>query len=197
MSMKQTKKPTCCKCGNYREAGHRWGVLERRKQNQSSLLKCLECGWKWWSFCNYVASLPDHVEYSRKGMTDQDILDRIMEGTLVVMPLTCEVHTYNQNLRKWNKSNIIERNSHGATYRFVEVCRGSKKKKIALHRLVWIFYHRQLVPEGYDVDHFEGNARENPDAIDNLRLLESSVNRARGKPVLSHTQEFEFEAVPF
>ena len=195
--MMQTKKPSCCKCGNHREAGHRWGVIERRKPPKTSLLKCLACGWKWWSNCGYIAKLPDHKEHPRKGMTDQDILDRILEGTLVVMPLACEVHTFNPLKRQWNQARIIERESSGSTYRFVEVCRATKKKKIALHRLVWMFYHRELIPEGFDVDHIEGKVRENPDAIDNLRLLESGLNRSRGKPLVSQTQEFEFDEVPF
>lgn len=186
------KKPTNCKCGNYHEAGHRWVVLERRPSPQSSRLKCLECGWKWYSTCNYVAKLDDHVEKSYKGMTDQDILDRIAEGMLAVFPATAEVWSYSTNHKSWTKLRITERESNGSTYRFVEIWKGDKRKKIALHRLVWIAYHRQLVPEGYDVDHVEGKSREYPDAIDNLQLLESGFNRSRGKPFVSQTQELPF-----
>lgn len=188
-------KPTNCKCGNYREAGHRWVVIERRKSPKSSKLKCLECGWKWHSTCQYVSKLKDHVEKSFKGMTDQDILDRIVDGTLTVFTRTAEVWGFNGS--SWSKLRVIDRESCGSSYRFVEVCSKGKKKKIALHRLVWIAFHRQLVPESYDVDHIEGKDREFPDAIDNLRLLESRFNRSRGKPFVSQTEELEFGEVPF
>lgn len=35
------------------------------------------------------------------------------------------------------------------------------------------------VPEGFDVDHIKGLNIENPDGIDNLRLLPLAVNRTR------------------
>jgi hypothetical protein len=186
------RKPTNCKCGNYHEAGHRWVVIDRRPSPRSSQLKCLACGWKWFSTCNYVAKLDDHVEVSFKGMTDQDILDRIVDGSLTVFPTTAEVWSYSSVTKAWTKLRIIERESSGSTYRFVEICKGMKKKKIALHRLVWISYHRQIVPEGYDVDHIEGKSREFPDSIDNLQLLESRFNRSRGKPFVSQSAELPF-----
>lgn len=194
--MNRMRKPTNCKCGNYHEVGHRWVVIERRKSPQSSRLKCLECGWKWFSTCQYVAKLKDHVEKSRRGMTDQDILDRIVEGSLVVFPNQALVWSFNEK-QGWVKIRIIERESSGSTYRFVEICYRGKKKKIALHRLVWISFYRQIVPEGYDVDHIEGKNREFPDSIDNLQLLESRFNRSRGKPFVSQTEELEFDGVPF
>lgn len=191
------RKPTNCKCGNYRDAGHRWVVIERRKSPSSSRLKCLQCGWKWYSTCNYVENLEDHVEKSFSGMTDQDILDKIVSGRLTVFPDTAEVFSYRKVTESWTKLRVIERESNGSTYRFVEICKGCKKKKIALHRLVWISFHRELVPKGYDVDHIEGKDRDYPDAIDNLQLLESSFNRSRGNPFVSQAEEFNFDEVPF
>jgi hypothetical protein len=38
--------------------------------------------------------------------------------------------------------------------------------------------HVQLVPDGFDIDHKNGRKIKFPDAIDNLRLLPSSVNRS-------------------
>ena len=191
------RRPTNCKCGNYHEAGHRWVVIERRPQPRSSRLKCLQCGWKWFSTCAFVGKLDDHVEKSFSGMTDQDILDRFAEGTLTVFPKTAAVWSYNPTTKSWTQLRVIERESRGSTYRFVEICKDHKKKKIALHRLVWISFYRQLVPEGYDVDHIEGKSIEFPDAIDNLQLLESGFNRSRGKPFVSQTAELEFEELPF
>lgn len=171
------KKPTNCKCqGGFRECGHRWVVVERRTLPKSSQLKCLECNWKWWSACRYVLSLDDHVERSRTGMTDQDILDAINEGLYSINVDTALVVSWTTGKRL----RVIERESNGSTYRFVEIYRKGLRKKIALHRLVWMVANGQVVPEGFDIDHIRGKAFG--DSIDNLRLLESSVNRSIGKP---------------
>ena len=171
------KKPSNCKCdGGFRQIGHRWVVIERREAPRSSQLKCLECGWKWWSTCRYVAKLADHVERSRSGMTDQDILYAIKEGAYGVNVKTACVVSW----RTGKRVRVIERESNGSTYRFVEICRSGLRKKVALHRLVWMVANGRVVPDGFDVDHIGGKAFG--DGIDNLRLLESSVNRSRGKP---------------
>lgn len=180
------RKPSNCSCdGNFRENGHRWVVLKRREK--SSHLKCLDCGWKWWSGCKYVADLPDHVEQSRSGMTDQDILDKINDGRLAVLPDEARVFSFGRN--QWAELKVRHRESNGSTYSFVEVCANGKKKKVALHRLVWMFANRRLVPDGFDVDHIEGKVS---DSIDNLRLLESSKNRSIGKPEVSETRPLPF-----
>lgn len=173
------RKPSTCKCGGgYRYAGHRWVVIERRKLPQSSHLKCLQCSWKWWSQCKYVAKLIDHVEVSRSGMTDADILERIETGSLRVCPSACSVAS--KSVQGWTELKIIERESNGSTYQFVTVCSGGKKKKIALHRLVWMASHRSLVPDGFDVDHKHGKDAGN--GIENLQILRASVNRSKGQP---------------
>lgn len=187
------KKPSTCNCGpgGFRAHGSSWVVLERRSAKQSSRLKCLACGWKWWSFAGYVFDLRDHKEESRSGMTDEDILDRINDGTLTVLVNEARVFSFTKG--SWHELSPVERTPpSGTSYRFVEVCRHGRKKKVALHRLVWMFAHRSLVPEGYDVDHIEGKVR---DTIDNLRLLESSANRSRGKP--RKLQEETLPGVPF
>ncbi|MEM1224580.1 MAG: HNH endonuclease [Planctomycetota bacterium] len=120
-------------------------------------------------------------------MTDQDILDRINAGTLTVLVNVPSV--WSPSTRGWVRMSIITHQSHGSTYRFVSICHKGKKKKIALHRLVWMFANRSLVPEGYDVDHREADKR---DTIDNLRLLESSKNRRRGKPKEQQEEELPF-----
>jgi len=105
-------------------------------------------------------------------MSDEQILQRINDGNLIVDCATATVvgvsHCGERQLR------VIERESNGSTYRFVEVCAGGKKKKIALHRLVWIAANRMIPPAGYDVDHIEGPS----DCIDNLRLRPAGENRA-------------------
>ncbi len=188
--IRSLRKPTNCKCGNFRDAGHHWVVIQRRDNPASSHLKCLDCGWKWWKSARFVSKLPDHVERSRSGLSDQDILARINSGSLFVHVERAEVFGFS---RGWKQLRAISRTSNGSTYRFVEVSYQGKKKKIALHRLVWMFAHMQVVPDGFDVDHVNGKRGDFPDRIGNLQLLESRVNRSQGCPSES-LQLFEEEA---
>lgn len=141
---------------------------------RTRMKKCLKCGHKWNSRRKYVARLADHTEYSRKGMTDQDILDRILSGTLEV---DMKGRFVTSHRRETKQLTVWEHTRNGSTYRFVSICLGHKKK-ISIHRLVWMAFWKQLVPEGQDVDHIKGREIENPDGIENLRLLPVSVNRS-------------------
>ncbi|MEM6471698.1 MAG: HNH endonuclease [Planctomycetota bacterium] len=122
-------------------------------------------------------------------MTDQDILDRINDGTLVVQMDKPIVWSFNTRRKVWTPLTAIEHESNGSKYRFVNICKRRMKKKIAVHRLVWMFAHRQLVPEGYDVDHIEGKVS---DRIENLQLLESSRNRSKGAYIEDQQEELPF-----
>lgn len=163
-----------CKCsGGYRVNGEKWVVLLIR-EGMSSRLKCLACGWKWWSKAKYVRTLREHKERSRSGMSDEDILHRIVAGTLQVSPCGTEVVSVHRGNPK-TLTILTHRggNGNGSTYRFVTVCHNGRKKKIAIHRLVWMSVNLQVVPDGFNVDHIKGKGIQFPDSIDNLRLLES------------------------
>lgn len=154
-------------------------MLERNPDSKS-LLKCLTCGWK--SKAKYVEKLRDHAERTRSGLTDVDILERIVSGTLIVSPCGNKVSSWRQNIGS-NDLKIFKHrgdNGKGSTYRFVTICSNGLKKKIAVHRLVWISVNKMLVPEGFDVDHIHGKGIPNPDSITNLRLMDSLANQTRG-----------------
>lgn len=189
-------KPCNCKCGpgGFREHGSRWVVLIRRDPPKTCQFKCLECGWKWWACRRYSAKCPDHTEHSRSGMTDQDILDRLNDESLVV---SANAAVFSMTQRGEKQLATTEHSSNGSTYRFVEICSKGKKKKIALHRLVWMSHKRELIPDGFDIDHINGKSVNNPDGIWNLRMIESSANRSRG--YVSPTPELPFveDEVPF
>jgi hypothetical protein len=86
------RRRSTCKCPNHGAARRlRWRVIERRKLPATSRLKCLACGWKWWSRCKYVAKLADHRERAQNGVTEQCIIDRIAQGTLDVCLTTAIV----------------------------------------------------------------------------------------------------------
>ena len=152
----------------------KWVVITRREQPLTSRLKCLRCSIKWWSKCKYVATLRDHAERSCKGLTDQDILDRINEGSLWVKSEDIFSKT------QFGESLLtpLSRTSNGSEYKFVTIWKANKKKKIAVHRVVWMYHNRCLVPDGFDVDHKLGKSVPNANAIDNLQLLPASVNRS-------------------
>ena len=48
------------------------------------------------------------------------------------------------------------------------VTANNMKKKVALHRLTWMAYHREVVPDGYDVNHKNGKNLAFPDAAHNV-----------------------------
>lgn len=180
------KRGVCyCGLGGFRVHGHRWRRLSHCETTGVFQLKCLECGRKWNTRRNYGFALDGHRERTRAGMTDQQILDRINDGTLIVCMLGRAVWSDSTvggfgprrktSLRIWERTK-----ERGGTYRFTQICQAGQKKKISIHRLVWIAAHRQLVPEGFDVDHRKGRDVEDPDGIHNLRLLESGENRSIG-----------------
>ena len=187
MSRSKFKKPANCICpGRWVDKKSRWGVIERGEnpdwKKNSSTLKCLECGWIWKSRCKYVLNLPDHKVRSFAGMTDQDILDRLIEGDLRMNIQTGQdVESWHPTQKKWTSLQILERsepNGHTGTYHFVKICKGGKQKKIAVSRLCWMQANLKLIPEGHDIDHKKGTDIPFPHAYSNLRLRDSHSNRA-------------------
>ena len=137
-------------------------------------LWCLDCRAEWVSAAKYAATLQVHKPRRRGGMEDSDILDSLNDGSLVVNWATAEVRTHRGPLKVIHRTHI-----HGAnrgTYRFVTVCRHGMKKKIALHRLVWMSYHRRVPSLDCDIDHPHGSV--NGDALWNTRELDKRINRA-------------------
>lgn len=177
-------RPSNCKCSGVRQAKmHRWVVLVR--DDRGGRLKCLQCGWRWLSRCKYVGGLPDHKERSRRGLTNEDILQRLRDETLRIHPVTAVVESrifspYNPK-RRWMKLRQVgDRWRSG--YRFVEVCVKGLKKKIGVHVLQWMARHDRVPPDGFDVHHMRSPPRPHwkSNAIDNLELKESLQNQWEG-----------------
>lgn len=191
-------KPSNCKCGpgGFRIHGHNWVVLVRRPHPGTCRFKCLLCGWKWWARRRYALKLRDHQERCQSGLTDEGILERLEAGTLLVDTKTGSVWS----LLPGSPMRLIKpinRLSERSAYDFVNICHLGRKKKIAVHRLVWMSVHRRTVPEGFDVDHINGKSIEFPNAIENLRLLESKVNRSRGYVSPTPSLPFDDDEAPF
>ncbi len=167
------RKPTNCWCkGTWKSKSLRWGCL--RRDANGSLLYCKGCRQEWFSVRNYAAAIPMWRKEVRSGMTDQDILERIAAGSLRVREENGAVIVESDSHVGTTILKQIEREVHPyTTYRFVNItCRG-RTKKVAVHRLNWMF-HNGPVPEGLHVDHKNGRG----DVIDNLQLLTPAVNCA-------------------
>lgn len=165
-----------CPCeGKWTAKLARWVVLERLPNNHG-ILKCLECGWKWKSKRRYVAKLPDWKERSRRGLTDAEILQRLRDGNLRIDPETAVVES---GLRGWRVLSQYE-DQHDSGYRFVKINWKNKQKKIAVHRLQWMAYSEELIPEGYDVHHKTSPPRPKPkpNNLSNLELRDSYENQS-------------------
>lgn len=178
-----------CRCdGHYTDNWHRWRVLARGENGGSSKLYCLDCRAEWSSKAKYIVLLKDHAKRSRTGLTDQSIIELIRRGVYLV-------ETENAIVRNANGQPLaIVTREHKdgpqrGTYRFVNLCFRGQKKKVALHRLVWMAANDRTVPDGFHVDHVHN---QQDDSINNLRLLEAGENIRRG----SADKEKESE-VPF
>lgn len=116
------------------------------------------------------------TSHKRGQLTDDDIFSLLVDQELRVCPITARVFKKNRELKQIHRTHI--RGPQKGTYRFVHVCRGNDRKKIAVHRLVWMADTLDTIPEDHDVDHIFGS--EYGDEIWNLRLLESAENRRLG-----------------
>ncbi len=167
------RKPTNCWCkGSWKVKSLRWGCL--RRDASGSLLYCMDCRQEWLSVRNYAASIPMWKKRTRSGMTDEGILERIAAGSLRVREENGAVIVESVTAKGTKVLKQIDRAVHEyTTYRFVHISLGGRQKKVAVHRLNWMF-HNGRVPEGFHVDH----EKDRSDTIGNLRLLPASVNCA-------------------
>ena len=154
----------------------RWRRLNAAERQGAITLYCLDCRGEWVSDTRYAVGLPLHKKESRSGMTVDEVFDLITNGTYHVCPMTATVTRNGRPLKPVIRSRGDDP-SRG-TYRFINICSRGRKRKIALHRAVWMAFNEDTVPEGYDIDHVFGSDRG--DEIWNLRLQESGENRAAG-----------------
>lgn len=119
------------------------------------------------------------IRVHQKG-DDQLVLDRILEQTIKVDFNTGDIFTCLGASGKkidWRKLAISKgrRGDH-----FVSICRHGKRKAIAVSKVIIMADTKKLIPPGFDVDHINRNYTDN--ALDNLRLRNSSENRADNQP---------------
>lgn len=175
--MTTNRKPNQCTCGgHYTDKWHRWVVLKRG--GESSRLYCLDCRAEWRSRAKYIVLLPDHQKRVRSGLTDHEVLNAIKSCGL----FRVDVNAARVFSARGRELQVVEREHpegpQRGRYRFVELCVSGRKKKVALHRLVWMVAHGRVPPPDCDIDHIKS---QDDDTISNLRLLDSAENRGRRK----------------
>lgn len=98
-------------------------------------------------------------------ITDEEIIDLIIDGTIVVdlraATVTCRGRQLKATLMGTEGKN-------GTRYRF-EIRHNGRKRTIVRHKIVYIAATLQVIPEGYELHHIDFN-RYN-DAFHNLILL--------------------------
>lgn len=99
--------------------------------------------------------------------------DRIAEGTLRVDCTAGTVEILCPQSKEWREPHI-DVNEHG--YLFFRVYKDGFRRKVAVHRLVWMVHNgRQDVPAGHEVHHEDLNQRNNSGT--NLKLLDCDSHR--------------------
>ena len=175
--MERCRVSNCPCAGRWQDKWHRWVCLQRG--SGFCFLKCLACGWKWKSRTKYARRLPNWVERSRSGMTDEMILSRLLAGNLRIDPVTAVVTSELCGLRVLTQFP----SQHGEDgYRFVKINWQGKQKRISVHRLQWMAYSEEIILEGYDVHHKRSPPRPHlkPNSLANLELVESLINQSVG-----------------
>lgn len=103
-------------------------------------------------------------------ITDEEILKLIKTGVLVLRE--DGVYKFHNGRRKYQRLvENLDRNGRA----FINVGLRFRKRGMSKNKLIWMFAHRRVIPNGYDVHHKDYNNRN--DAPDNLELKDSSENR--------------------
>ena len=102
----------------------------------------------------------------REKITDQDILERLEEGSLIVNPRTARVVSITAS----RGEREIRPDKDRRKFRFVRITRPGRGGRVALHVLVWMAVHKKPVPPGYEGYHGDFKQLGHPDGINNLDL---------------------------
>lgn len=106
-------------------------------------------------------------------MTEADVLRRILSGWILVNLDTLEVKHWHRTKRRYYAK--VPQQHKSGRWRFAF---GKKRISVYRNRLIWMFVHRRLIPDGMVVDHIDEN-NEN-DRPDNLQLMDSVASHRQG-----------------
>ena len=103
-------------------------------------------------------------------LTNSDVL-KLLRKKRYVVDLAAGI-VLNRNS---NPVAVVERESHSATYQFVELYDGEKRRKISVASLVWMAGTNHTVPRKFVVHHRDFDTLNN--AFDNLYCLHDVDHR--------------------
>lgn len=170
-----------CQCGKH------WTKMvdvwrQSRQQKKRRWVYCPQCRRHWLTRAKYAERLKPIRDKKIGRLTDEEVVELVKAGLLRVCYVSCRVFKRQHQLSHWYPLKLIDRTRKGTTYTFVEVGFACKRKKVAVHRLMWMQHTGQPIPDGYDVDHKNGRTDLQSDRIENLRLLRAERNRPRIEP---------------
>ena len=122
-------------------------------------------------------------------MTDEEILERIEQGLLHVCHETLDVHHYHGRWQRFHKK-VPDQHPISGRYRFRF---GKKRRTLFRNKLVWMYFHRRIVPKGYVVDHEDGDCEN--DHPSNLRLMDARTSHQQGFACLEDKALWEWNCL--
>jgi len=113
-------------------------------------------------------------------MTDKQILDRLNKGLIEVNLETLAVKDFNNSTRSFYiKTPDFHQKTNRCFHHFHRRRDGKRiRRAICRNRLVWMAVHRRVVPDGFVVDHIDGNCCN--DLPGNLQLMTREESDRQG-----------------
>ena len=183
-----------CRCSGHRVTRKdQWVVTQRgfairdgeKVESDYCELKCRVCLAKWRTKAGYTRALPDWSERTYTRLTHRAILGLILAGRIRADFDKGEVWKERKTFGRWSGEliRLQSRSQRGRgtsgkiepNHQYVVICDGGCRREISLARLVWMAYHKKVIPDDYDVDHIDNDPTNN--AITNLAAIAASVNR--------------------
>lgn len=191
------RKGCCCE-GHWRYKLEHYVVTRRNLATVDGVevpsdyceVKCRQCQRKWRSKASYVQELPDWEERKYTQLTMRMLLQLIRDGRITADFERGVVFKERKCGKVWTgqwvelSSRLCgegrgiragDRNRGARQYRHVVICHANYRIETGVHRVVWMVYHKERIPKGYDIDHRDNDTANN--AISNLRKLKSRINQ--------------------
>lgn len=106
-------------------------------------------------------------------LIEAELLDKINAGLLEMRG--GDVWFYHGSHKKWVKKKPKYHEKSGRA----KCCWGPKRQTVYQNRLIWMLTHKQAIPDGYYVDHTNGNRYD--DSPGNLQLMRAVDSHRQGQ----------------
>lgn len=197
-----------CRCKeHWTQRKKHWVVTQRgfaiikgvREPSKHCELKCRRCLAKWRVKASYTTELPDYEERHWKPLSYGEILELVKDDHLMADYQKGLVFKELKRGKTWTgkykQLTIRQQRSTGSSgvaepqHCYVVIVDSGRRREISVGRLIWMIYHRVVIPPSHDVDHDDDDPTNN--AITNLIAVELETNRSK----IEH--ERSWDEVPF